>query len=126
MPTRKSAYDDVLRMISAGATDSEIVAKYPEWRGNVLEICHKIVDDTLTDSAKYEVGKAKVGVKGGIKQRSEEDIVFCVKQMLAKGWSRSAIAENLHVSFARVKRIAKQLEGGGASTSVGSRRVSDD
>lgn len=44
----KGHYAQVLDMIERGVPDEEISAKHPGWRGDVLEICHKIVAGRLT------------------------------------------------------------------------------
>lgn len=57
--TERSTYGEVLRMILAGATDDEITAKHPGWCGDVLEICHKIVNGTTCRLREFEVGEKK-------------------------------------------------------------------
>lgn len=42
-------YGQVLEMIKAGASDEEISDKHPGWSGDVLKVCHKIVEGTLSD-----------------------------------------------------------------------------
>lgn len=42
-------FGQVLRMIMRGISDKEITKAHPGWTGDVLEVCHKIVDGTLSE-----------------------------------------------------------------------------
>lgn len=48
-------YGQVLEMIKAGASDEEISDKHPGWCGDVLRICHKIVEGTLSDPSELVI-----------------------------------------------------------------------
>ena len=94
-------YDAVIRMIQDGATDVEIVEKYPEWR-SVLYVCRKIVN-----------GEISTGVPGALpnkapsrgRPRGVESFYVRVIKMYHNGFSYKEIAKETHRSESYIRLV---------------------
>ena len=64
-------FGQVLEEIRKGVPDKEITAKHPGWSGDVLRVCHKIVDGTISDTTEKLISDEEFARKE--KRRKERD-----------------------------------------------------
>lgn len=74
----------VLQEIRTGVPDAEISAKHPGWRGDVLEICHKIVDGTLSDPNETPITDEQLKRQGKNRENRERKRMAAYRRRYGK------------------------------------------
>lgn len=66
-------YGQVLQEIAEGKTDHEITARHPGWKGDVLMVCHKIVEGGLSEPNDQPITEKQAKQeKKALKEREKE------------------------------------------------------
>ncbi len=78
-------FGQVLQEIRAGVPDKEISAKHPGWCGDVLKVCHKIVDGTLSDPAATPITDAQFKKRKEMKRKRERERKAAYRRRYGKG-----------------------------------------
>lgn len=66
-------FGQVLEEIEAGVPDKEISARHPGWNGDVLRVCHKIVDGTLSNPTESPVTDEQFKKRKELQRKRERE-----------------------------------------------------
>lgn len=91
---------DILRMIVEGATDKEILRKYPRWTAKDLSVCRKIVNGT---TAKIEQRRVYTLTKHYKPRVRDTELDMQISRMYAENGSIRGVARTLNVSRTMVR-----------------------
>ena len=78
-------FGQVLEEIKAGVPDKEISAKHPGWNGDVLRVCHKIVDGTLSDPTESPITDKQFRKKKELQKKREQERKAAYRRRYGKG-----------------------------------------
>lgn len=78
-------FGQVLKEIEAGVPDKEISARHPGWHGDVLQVCHKIVDGTLSDPTESPVTEEQFKKRKELQRKRERERKAAYRRRYGKG-----------------------------------------
>ena len=78
-------FGQVLEEIKAGVPDREISARHPGWCGDVLRVCHKIVDGTLSNPTESPVTEEQFKKRKELQRKRERERKAAYRRRYVKG-----------------------------------------
>lgn len=77
-------FGQVLQMISRGIPDKEITKAHQGWTGDVLKVCHKIVDGTLSEPNETPLTDEKLKQQEKAKKKREKARMVAYRRRYGK------------------------------------------